>query len=115
MSYNLEKTLPLATGIKKIKENTDVPLIGFAGGVWTTLFYCLYEKNERQNLKFEDIVKKASQIDNLIEQMTRAIIQHAEMQIDCGIDAFQIFESAAEHLNEEQFNKWCIQPTKKNY
>ena len=45
--------------------------------------------------------------------MTRAIIQHAEMQIDCGIDAFQIFESAAEHLNDEQFNKWCIQPTKK--
>ena len=50
MNYNIEKTLPLATGIKKIKENTDVPLIGFAGGVWTTLFYCLYEKNERQNL-----------------------------------------------------------------
>jgi uroporphyrinogen decarboxylase len=113
MNYNLEKTLPLATGIKKIKENTDVPLIGFAGGAWTTLFYCLYEKNERQNLKFEDVVKKTSRIDNLIEQMTRAIIQHAEMQIDCGIDAFQIFESAAEHLNDEQFNKWCIQPTKK--
>ena len=65
MSYNLEKTLPLATGIKKIKENTDIPLIGFAGGAWTTLFYCLYEKNERQNLKFEDVVKKTSQIDNL--------------------------------------------------
>ena len=62
MSYNLEKTLPLATGIKKIKENTDVPLIGFAGGAWTTLFYCLYEKNERQNLKFEDVVKKLSLI-----------------------------------------------------
>ena len=113
MSYNLEKTLPLATGIKKIKENTDVPLIGFAGGAWTTLFYCLYEKNERQKIKFKDVVKKTSQIDNLIDQMTCAIIQHAEMQIDCGIDAFQIFESAAEHLNDEQFKKWCIQPTKK--
>ncbi len=113
INYNPEKTLPLATGIKKIKENTNVPLIGFAGGVWTTLFYCLYEKNERQKLKPEDVIKKTSQIDNLIEQMTHAIIQHAEMQINCGIDAFQIFESAAEHLNDEQFDKWCIQPTRK--
>jgi uroporphyrinogen decarboxylase len=113
INYNPEKTLPLATGINKIKENTDVPLIGFAGGAWTTLFYCLYEKNERQKLRSEDVIKKTSQIDNLIDQMTHAIIQHAEMQINCGIDAFQIFESAAEHLNDEQFNKWCIQPTKK--
>ncbi len=113
INYDLNKTLPLATGIKKIKENTDVPLIGFTGGVWTTLFYCLYNKDERQKLKPNDVSEKTSQINNLIEQMTYATIQHAEMQIDCGVDAFQIFESAAEHLNDEQFNKWCIQPTKK--
>ena len=46
--------------------------------------------------------------------MTQATIQHTEMQIDCGVDAFQIFESAAGYLNEEQFYKWCIQPTKKS-
>ena len=113
INYNHKKTLPLASGIKKIKENTETPLIGFAGGAWTTLFYCLYKNNERQKLKPEDISKKSSQIEDLIEQMTLATIQHAEMQIDCGIDAFQIFESAAEHLNEEQFSNWCIQPTKK--
>ncbi len=113
INYDYEKTLPLASGIKKIKEETDTPLIGFAGGAWTTLFYCLYEKNERQKLKPEDINEKTSQINNLIEQMTNAIIQHAEMQIDCGIDAFQIFESSAGHLNDEQFYKWCVIPTEK--
>ena len=113
INYDYEKTSALALGIKKIKENTNTPLIGFAGGAWTTLFYCLYEKNERQKLESEDVSKKTPQIDNLIEQMTLATIQHAEMQIDCGIDAFQIFESAAEHLSDEQFQKWCIQPTKK--
>ena len=99
--------------IKKIKENTDTPLIGFAGGAWTTLFYCLYKKEERQKLKPEDVSKKSSQIDNLIERMTNAIIQHAEMQIDCGVNAFQIFESAAEHLSDEQFQKWCVTTYKK--
>ena len=113
IDYDNKKTLPIAQGIKKIKEKTDTPLIGFAGGVWTTLFYCLYDKNERQNLKPEDVSKKTSQIDNLIERMTNATIQHAEMQIDCGIDAFQIFESAAGNLNNEQFYNWCVLPTKK--
>jgi uroporphyrinogen decarboxylase len=112
MNYAHERTLPLASGIKKIKENTDIPLIGFAGGVWTTLFYCLFGKNERQKLKPQDISKKTSQIDNLIERMAHATIQHAVMQINCGIDAFQIFESAAGYLNNEQFDKWCVQPTK---
>ena len=113
VNYDHKKTLPIATGIKKIKKNTDTPLIGFAGGVWTVLFYCLFEKKERKRIKSDDILKKTSQIDILIEQMTQATIQHAEMQIDCGVDAFQIFESAAGYLNEEQFYKWCIQPTKK--
>ena len=113
INYNYKKSLPLALGIKKIKKNTNTPLIGFAGGSWTTLFYCLYQKNERQRLKPQDISAKTQQINNLIEQMTSAIIQHAEMQIDCGIDAFQIFESAAGYLNEEQFHKWCVLPTKK--
>ena len=112
IKYDYKKTLPLATGIKKIKENTDTPLIGFAGGAWTTLFYCLYKKEERQKLKPEDVSRKSSHIDDLIERMTNAIIQHAEMQIDCGVNAFQIFESAAEHLSDEQFQKWCVQPTK---
>ena len=113
INYDHKKTKPLAAGIKKIKENTDAPLIGFAGGAWTTLFYCLFEKDERQKIKPEDILKKTSQIDSLIDRMTHAIIQHAEMQIDCGIDAFQIFESAAGHLNNEQFYKWSVLPTKK--
>ena len=113
VNYDHKKTLPIATGIKKIKKNTGTPLIGFAGGVWTVLFYCLYEKKERKRIKSDDILKKTQQIDILIEQMTQATIQHAEMQIDCGVDAFQIFESAAGYLNEEQFYKWCIQPIKK--
>ena len=113
VNYDHKKTLPIATGIKEIKKNTNTPLIGFAGGVWTVLFYCLYEKKERKRIKSDDILKKTQQIDILIEQMTQATIQHAEMQIDCGVDAFQIFESAAGYLNEEQFYKWCIQPTKK--
>jgi uroporphyrinogen decarboxylase len=83
VNYNHKITYPIATGIKKIKKNTNTPLIGFAGGVWTVLFYCLYEKSDRKKIKPDDILKKTPQIDNLIEKMTQATIQHAEMQIDC--------------------------------
>ena len=113
VNYDHKKTLPIATGIKKIKKNTGTPLIGFAGGVWTVLFYCLYEKKERKGIKSDDISKKTQQIDILIEQMTRRSFNTQKCKLIVGLMLFKYLSHAAEHLNDEQFNKWCIQPTKK--
>jgi len=36
-------------GITKIKKETQnkIPLIGFVGGVWTTIYFSIFNKNER--------------------------------------------------------------------
>ena len=108
----IEKAEPVFNAIEKVKEKSNTPLIGFAGGPWTTVFYCLFNAEERKK-NIQSLIKaNENKIDQLIEKFTNATTNYAIKQIDSGIDAFQLFESWAGILNDEQFDKWCIQPTK---
>ena len=109
----IERAEPVFNAIEKVKEKSTIPLIGFAGGPWTTLFYCLFDSEERKESPQTLINARENKIDQLIEKFTDATINYALKQIDSGIDAFQLFESWAGILNDEQFDKWCIQPTSK--
>ena len=109
----IERAEPIFHAIEKIKEKSTTSLIGFAGGPWTTIFYCLFNSEERKKNTQTLINKNESKIDELMEKFTDATINYALNQIKSGIDVFQLFESWAGILNEEQFDKWCIQPTTK--
>ena len=109
----IERAEPVFNAIEKVKEKSTIPLIGFAGGPWTTIFYCLFNSDQRKKNTQTLIERNESKIDQLIEKFTDATINYALSQIESGIDAFQLFESWAGILNEEQFDKWCIEPTTK--
>ena len=44
----IEKAEPVFNAIKKVKEKSNTSLIGFAGGPWTTIFYCFFKAEERK-------------------------------------------------------------------
>ena len=104
---------PVIKGIENIKKISNVPLIGFVGGPWTTLLYCFFNKEERSQMSKDLINTNEKRIDNHIDDLTDIISNYATQQINAGIDAFQIFESAAEKLEDEYFDRWCLEPTKK--
>jgi len=108
----IERADPVFNAIEKVKEKSNTPLIGFAGGPWTTVFYCLFNAEERKKNIKSLIKTNESKIDQLIKKFTNATTNYAIKQIDSGINAFQLFESWAGILNDEQFDKWCTQPTK---
>ena len=87
--------------------------MGFSGGAWSTLLYCLFGANERKIISQKLISEKEEQIKNNINKVTDVIILHAIKQAESGIDAFQIFESWSGLLNDEQFEEWCVEPAKK--
>jgi len=101
----------LYEAIKKTKSITNKPLIGFAGGPWTTLTYSLLNSTERKDPQ-KAIKEKEREIDLQVKEFTELTIKHALKQIDAGIDIFQLFESSAGMLNDEQLMKWCIEPSK---
>ncbi|MDC3144483.1 hypothetical protein OA527_05660 [Pelagibacteraceae bacterium] len=101
----------LYESIKITKNKTNKPLIGFAGGPWTTLTYSMFSPTERKELQ-NHIKHKEKEIEKKIEEITELTIEHGIRQADSGIDAFQLFESAAGILDDDQLNRWCIEPCK---
>ena len=107
---NFKKADPIYNAIKIVKERNEKPLIGFSGGVWTTIYYCLFNTEIRKKMNNKIINENEKKINELIPLFTETIINHAINQVNSGVDIFQIFESWSGLLNEEQFNMWCLKP-----
>ena len=101
----------LYEAIKITKNKTNKPLIGFAGGPWTTLTYSMFSPTERKELQ-NHIKPREKEIEKKIKEVTELTIEHSIKQIESGIDAFQLFESAAGILDDVQLNRWCLEPCK---
>lgn len=72
----------------------DIPLIGFAGSPWTVLTYLIEGGSSMSYFKtFEFMNSNQTDFHALMEKLTENTIRYAELQINAGIDAFQLFES----------------------
>ena len=112
-NINFSKVDPIYDAIKNIKDKNQIPLIGFCGGVWSTLYYCLFNANERKKINTKIIKEKSKKIKDLLPWFIDTTIEHSLNQTRAGIDAFQIFESWSGLLNDEQFEEWCMEPARK--
>ena len=52
-------------------------------------------------------------LDGMLEQLVEASAHYLKMQADAGADALMLFESWAEGLPEDAFERWVIGPTAK--
>jgi uroporphyrinogen decarboxylase len=85
-------------------------LIGFAGGPWTVATYMLEgrgsDRSAARSMAFSDPAK----VDRLVAILTEATARYLAMQIGAGAQAVQIFESWAELLPEDVFDRLVIRP-----
>lgn len=100
---------PVYQAIRLVKKSTNLPLLGFSGGVWT-LFAYLIEKGKPSSWKksIEMIPSKAFQ--PIFKYLERLIIAHLELQIEAGCDAVQIFDSLAHLLPPSYLESYSFQP-----
>lgn len=95
-------------------ENFDqTALIGFAGSPWTVACYMVEGKG---GTKFENIKRWAlhdpDSFTDLINIVSGATLHYLSKQVEAGAEALQLFDSWAGILDEEQFSRWVIGPTK---
>lgn len=88
-------------------------LIGFCGSPWTVATYAL-ESKSIDNFKISKIFAyNRNLLDKLIEILIETSIIYLEGQIKAGADIIKLFDSWAGALNNQEYERYCIEPNKK--
>ena len=114
----MEKVLahlsPVGETVERVKAGLDpcVTLIGFAGSPWTVGVYAIEGRGgtDKANSRVFGY-QHPEELDGMLEQLVEASAHYLKMQADAGADALMLFESWAEGLPEDAFERWVIGPT----
>ncbi len=91
-----------------------LPLIGFCGAPWTVATYMVEGQGSKDQaaarlLAYRDEATFQRLIDLLVDISAEYLVNQAK----AGARALQIFDSWAGSLPEDEFERWCIAPTKR--
>ncbi len=92
----------------------ETTFLGFCGAPWTVATYMIAGRGTPD----QGPARRAALTDpegfsRLIDVLVVASIHYLAKQISCGADAVQIFDSWAGVLDEAEFERWVIQPTRR--
>ena len=114
--FNLDKISSVFETVSLVRKSLDKnkALIGFCGGPWTVATYMI----EGQGSPKKEIAKRFAYenpqaMDDLLEALVITSADYLIGQAKAGADVLKIFESWAEGLAPELFEKLVIRPTKK--
>lgn len=117
LRQEIDKTIlvPVFETIKLVRQALpdSVAFLGFCGAPWTVATYMVAghgtpDQAPARLLAYRDPKTFA----RLIEKLVVASIDYLTEQFLAGVDAVQIFDTWAGVLAPEEFEKWCIAPTK---
>lgn len=92
----------------------DAALIGFAGAPWTVATYMVEGGGSRDMIHVKQwAYRDPDGFQKLIDLVSEATIHHLSRQVESGAEALQLFDSWAGVLDETQYERWVIAPTKK--
>jgi uroporphyrinogen decarboxylase len=103
---------PVAETVARVRAELEPQraVIGFVGGPWTVATYMLEgrggEREKARSLAFSD----PDMVDGLIDVLVEASAVYLAMQARAGAQALQIFESWAELLPEDVFQRLVTAP-----
>ena len=114
MEKILSRLAPVGETVERVKAGLDpsVTLIGFAGSPWTVGVYAIEGRGGTDKADARKFgYQQPAELDGMLEQLVEASAHYLKMQADAGADALMLFESWAEGLPEDAFERWVIGPT----
>ena len=116
MEKILARLAPVGETVERVRSSLDnsTTLIGFSGSPWTVGVYAIEGRggtDKADSRKFG--YRHPEELDGMLEQLVEASAHYLKMQADAGADALMLFESWAEGLPEDAFERWVISPTAK--
>ena len=111
-----DRISPVYETVSRVRQSLDKDkaLIGFCGGPWTVATYMIEGKGtpkKEQAKRFAYENPKA--MDDLLEALIQSSAEYLINQAKAGADVLKIFESWAEGLSPDLFDRLVIEPTQK--
>ena len=107
---------PVYETVRQVKASlpSNVTLLGFCGAPWTVASYMIAghgtpDQAPARLFAYRHPEAFARLIDILVEASSNYLVR----QLNAGVDAVQIFDTWAGILPPDEFQRWCIAPTKR--
>ncbi|MEZ6029225.1 MAG: uroporphyrinogen decarboxylase [Hyphomonadaceae bacterium] len=116
MEKILSRLSPVGETVERVRAALDnsTTLIGFAGSPWTVGVYAIEGRGGTDKADARKFgYRNPAELDGMLDQLVEASAHYLRMQADAGADALMLFESWAEGLPEDAFDRWVISPTRK--
>lgn len=101
-----ERLAYVGDALKLIRREVgdDTGLLGFAGSPWTLACFMLEGGSAREFSRAKRLFYTDRKLfDTLCEKLTAAVIDYLKMQIACGVDAVQVFDTLGGTLADNAF------------
>ncbi|HEX6374150.1 MAG TPA: uroporphyrinogen decarboxylase [Allosphingosinicella sp.] len=94
----------------RLPESTT--FLGFAGSPWTVATYMVAGQGSRdqsaaRRLAYHD----PAAFQAIVDAISGLTVDYLSRQVECGVEAVQLFDSWAGSLSPAQFERWVIVPT----
>jgi uroporphyrinogen decarboxylase len=92
----------------------ETALIGFCGAPWTVATYMIAGQGTADQAPAKNLAAREPQaFQHVIDCLVDASVDYLAKQLEAGADVVQIFDTWAGSLPVEDFERWCVQPTKR--
>jgi uroporphyrinogen decarboxylase len=99
----------VAEGIKRLKGQLRVPLVGFCGAPFTVASYMIEGRSSRDLKKTKTwMLSDPEGFHALLDKIADWSIGYLKLQIEAGVDAVQIFDSWAIYLAHPHFREFSL-------
>jgi uroporphyrinogen decarboxylase len=108
--------VPIYETVRRVKAalGAETALIGFCGAPWTVATYMIAGQGTADQAPAKNLAAREPQaFQYVIDCLVDASVDYLAKQLEAGADVVQIFDTWAGSLPVEDFECWCVQPTKR--
>jgi len=112
VAASTERLSPVGETVARVRAELEPEraLIGFAGGPWTVATYMIEGRGSQREAARAYAYDHRDELDALLDVLVEATARYLVLQARSGAQALQIFESWAEILAEDVFERVVIRP-----
>ena len=107
---------PIYETVRRVKSELGpkTTLIGFCGAPWTVATYMVAGQGTSDQAPAKNLAASAPEaFQHIIDCLVDASVEYLARQLEAGADVVQIFDTWAGSLPPQDFERWCVQPTKR--